>query len=409
MASIKIVLRKETKRDGTSPLAIRITKDRKTSYVYLDYSVMPSDWDEDNQRVKKSHRNSGRLNSYIADKVAEVMDNALDLEKERKDTSAVAVRKKSKANRFGTVFCYADTYLKNLEKSNFNRYDADKPRVKKLKTFLQNDMAFSDFTEGVIKRFKFWLKTEFNMGERTAVNHLMVIRSIFSLAIADKACDPKYYPFGAGKVQIAFPKSLKIGADAYEVAKLETLDLLDDPFLSHARNLWLFSFYFAGMRVSDIFRLRWSDFQNGRLFYVMGKNNKVDSLKVSPQAQAILDKYVADKDETDLVFPELKCLGDLNDALKVQRCIKYKLKPVNAALKLVAEKAGIGKALTMHISRHTFGNISGDRIPVQMLQKLYRHTDIATTIGYQSSFINKDADDALDAVIAFNLKSSRLL
>lgn len=53
----------------------------------------------------------------------------------------------------------------------------------------------------------------------------------------------------------------------------------------------------------------------------------------------------------------------------------------------------------MHISRHTFGNLSGDEIPLQMLQKLYRHTSITTTINYQSSFIYKDADEALDRVI----------
>jgi hypothetical protein len=34
-----------------------------------------------------------------------------------------------------------------------------------------------------------------------------------------------------------------------------------------------------------------------------------------------------------------------------------------------------------------------------MLQKLYRHSDLKTTIGYQSNFIHKSADDALDAVI----------
>ena len=34
-----------------------------------------------------------------------------------------------------------------------------------------------------------------------------------------------------------------------------------------------------------------------------------------------------------------------------------------------------------------------------MLQKLYRHSDITTTINYQQSFINKDTDDALALVI----------
>ena len=47
--------------------------------------------------------------------------------------------------------------------------------------------------------------------------------------------------------------------------------------------------------------------------------------------------------------------------------------------KYVAPAAGIEKILTMHITRHTFGNIAGDTIPVQMLQKLYRHSHIETT------------------------------
>ena len=66
---------------------------------------------------------------------------------------------------------------------------------------------------------------------------------------------------------------------------------------------------------------------------------------------------------------------------------------------VIANQAGITKRLTMHIARHTFGNISGDRIPIQMLQKLYRHSSVTTTIGYQANFVNKDADDALDAVL----------
>ena len=69
-------------------------------------------------------------------------------------------------------------------------------------------------------------------------------------------------------------------------------------------------------------------------------------------------------------------------------------------MKKLAEIVGIEKNLTMHIARHTFGNISGEKIPVQMLQKLYRHSSITTTIGYQANFLYKDADDALDDVVS---------
>jgi len=97
----------------------------------------------------------------------------------------------------------------------------------------------------------------------------------------------------------------------------------------------------------------------------------------------------------------LKVLHDLSNDFQVQKKIAFADKRLNKALKKVAELAGIEKKLTMHIARHTFGNLSGDKIPVQMLQKLYRHSSITTTIGYQANFIHKDADDALDAVIGF--------
>tara|TARA_B100000408_G_C10174518_1_gene172041 strand:- start:390 stop:593 length:204 start_codon:yes stop_codon:yes gene_type:complete len=67
----------------------------------------------------------------------------------------------------------------------------------------------------------------------------------------------------------------------------------------------------------------------------------------------------------------------------------------------VASKLEIKKKMSMHIARHSFGNISGDKIPIQMLQKLYRHSSVTTTINYQANFIHKEADEALDSVINF--------
>jgi len=60
--------------------------------------------------------------------------------------------------------------------------------------------------------------------------------------------------------------------------------------------------------------------------------------------------------------------------------------------------------MSIHIARHSFGNISGDKIPIQMLQKLYRHSSVTTTIRYQANFMHKDADDALDKVVNFKQK-----
>lgn len=145
--------------------------------------------------------------------------------------------------------------------------------------------------------------------------------------------------------------------------------------------------------------MKWSDFQNDRLHHAMGKNLKAGSLKVPVKALGLIEQYKNDKRKHDLIFPELKVLDDLSDTYNVQRKIAHAIKRLNTALAKIATRAGLTKPLTMHISRHTFGSISGERIPIQMLQKLYRHSNITTTIGYQSNFINKTADDALDAVL----------
>ena len=88
-----------------------------------------------------------------------------------------------------------------------------------------------------------------------------------------------------------------------------------------------------------------------------------------------------------------------NDAKDIQRKVATNTKIINKYLKRVAKQLEFEKPLTTHIARHTFGGISGDKIPIQMLQLLYRHSDITTTINYQKSFILQDADDALDAVL----------
>jgi len=403
MASLKIVLRKKTNKDGSYSLAIRITKDRTSSYIYIGHNITKEQWNKVNQRVKKNHPNSARLNNLISTKFAEANSKLLDLETQKNDVSAKAIKNGLRSAKESTFFKQADIYLDNLKKAGkFNRRSSDEPRINRFREFFRDaDITFAEITPTILKRFRAYLKGTRNISERTIVNHLIVIRTIFNQAIASNIVDRKYYPFGKGKVVIKFPDSLKIGLTEGEVKTIEELELPDDSMTNHSRNLWLFSFYFAGMRISDVLRLRWTDFQNDRLYYTMGKNDKGGSLKVPERALNILRQYKRRINKHNLVFKDLTTLLDLNDQYEVQRRINQRVKKLNEALEKVAELAKIDKKLTMHIARHTFGNISGDKIPIQMLQKLYRHTSITTTIGYQANFIHKDADEALNAVIGF--------
>lgn len=394
--SVKIVLRKKPKADGTMPLCIRITRDRKSSYVYLGHHIPPKDWDEQGQRVLKSHPNSTRLNNLLLKKLADASDKSIELETAREDVSSQAVKQKIKPKGGATFAPQAKLYLETLRTTGrYNQYVADKPRVERFNKFNGGDIAFTDITPALLSKFRVYVKVTFEVGERTVINHLVVIRSVYSQAMKSELVDRKHYPFGKDKTKIKYPETVKIGLSGAEVTALEQVELTE-PFHHHARNLWLLSFYFAGMRVSDVLRLRWSDIRDARLHYQMGKNDKVGSLKVPEKALRLLNEY--DRDG-ELIFPDLRDI-DMSDKFASQRRISFTTGRVDKVLRgPIKVKAGISGKLTMHMARHSFAQLAGDKISIQMLQKLYRHSNIQTTIGYQSHFQHKDADDALDAVL----------
>ncbi|WP_438946117.1 phage integrase SAM-like domain-containing protein [Sediminibacterium sp.] len=403
MASVKVLLRARKNADGTQPLVLQIIKNRKSSIIHLGYHLHAKDWDAEAQKVKRSHPNSARLNNFILKKVAEATDTTLELETAKPTISSKAVKEKLKPDSSSSFFSYANLYLERLKAhGKYNQYTADKPRIKHFQEFLKgHDPLFIELSVSTIERFKTYLKAKNTLSERTIINHLATLRSVYSLAIKESIIDKSQSPFGSDKVRIVFPQTLKIGLTTDEVKRIESLKFEKGSLQRHVRNLWLFSFYLAGMRASDVLRLKWSDIQNGRLFYSMGKNAKAGSLALPEKALTIIEEYAEYKRENNgYIFPELKKITPNTEDFIIQRTIAFAVSRIDKYLKkYVAPVADINKPLTMHIARHTFGNISGDRIPIQMLQKLYRHSSVTTTIGYQSNFIQKEADDALRKVI----------
>lgn len=402
-SSIKLILRKKPNKEGLFPLVIRITKNRKSTYIYTGHYIDFKFWDETNRKVKKSHPNSVRLNNLIAKKVAEASDTIIDLQSNNKELSTKQIKRQI-TKPFGeeSFNSVSQKYLSELETNKkLTRYKTDKVRVNHVINFSGSDhLSFQEINENFIKEFISYLRIRRKNSQRSIVNNLVVIRTIFNIAIRQGTVDSKYYPFGKGKIQIKFPETNKVGLTAKEVQKIENLKNLSDQE-EHARNVWLFSFYLAGMRVADVLKIKWKDIFDGRLHYRMNKNDKLLSLKLPEKLMPILNTYKKDKlSESDYIFPELKKANEKNTKELLSKT-NIATKKLNKYLARIAEKAEINKKITMHIARHTFGNISGDKIPIQMLQKLYRHSSITTTINYQSNFIHKDTDEALDKVINF--------
>ena len=137
---------------------------------------------------------------------------------------------------------------------------------------------------------------------------------------------------------------------------------------------------FTGLRHSDMVALRWKDIQktdDGYMIHIpsMQKTGKPVIVPLGNQAKSWLPERNDGLPE-DKVFvnaPTLCC--------------------ANRALKHMAEKAGIEKVVSFHVSRHTFATMTltagGD---IYTTSKLLGHTNIHTTEIYADVVLEKKAD-----------------
>lgn len=402
-SNAKIVLRKKPNKEGLYPLAIRITKNRRSTYQFIGHYIELDDWDKKNIRVKKCHPNSDHLNSLLSTRLSEANKALITLQSENNHASANQIKKiLYNSGASSTFFELAQEHLKDLESlEKLNRLSCDKAWIGYIRKFNKSkQLTFQEINERFLNKFIVYLKAQHKLSTTSIMNILVLIRLLYNRAIKHKIVDRELYPFGSHKIRIKFPQSNKVGLNIEEIQRIEKLNELSFSE-RHARNVWLYSFNFAGMRVSDVLRTKWSDINDDRLQYRMSKNSKLISMKIPMKALEIIQYYSNDRTSNDdFIFPELK-KANLKDAKDVFNKLKTANRKFNTHLKSISEKANINKKVTMHIARHSFGNIAGDMVHPLMLQKLYRHSDLKTTLNYQANFIHKDADDALDSVVNF--------
>ena len=108
------------------------------------------------------------------------------------------------------------------------------------------------------------------------------------------------------------------------------------------------------------------------------------------------------KNVHDLIFPFLWDLPSLDDRMEVRRKIAFTVKRLNDAMVKIMQWIGSTKNASQHKARHSFAQRAEEKeIHPKVLQKMYRHESVLTTMKYQSNFSFKKADEAIDAVLDF--------
>ena len=131
--------------------------------------------------------------------------------------------------------------------------------------------------------------------------------------------------------------------------------------------------YSCGLRVSEITALRLTDVDENRRLLIIrrGKGKKDRVISISPAMLIILRHYKEKYKPADYLF-EGQSAGS-----------SYSIRSLESIIHRAKEKAGIKKAGSMHMLRHSFATHLLDKgTDVVFIQRLLGHNDIKTTLRY---------------------------
>ena len=400
MLTTKVLLNKvRQKQDGTFPLAIRITYNRKTIYLPLGYNLAEKDFDAKNQRIRSSSKiasNITRLNNGIQEKLKKIYDTVTRLEEEGKieSLSMSSLKKEIEGKSVGNMdfFNFVDSLIPDLKKAgkfgNAEIYKTLRNRIEKFHG--KRSLPFRQINYAFIKM----LETQHYASGNTAGGlsvYLRTLRSVYKKAIKHGIAKENHNPFNDYSIKNGTPKRQFLNKEQLENFKNA---VIEEPHLAKARDLYMASFYLRGMNWMDMALLKGDSIQGDleRITYIRAKTrNKLFSIKITPALKQILLNYNKDKIEEDgYVFPIL--FKDVSPN-QIHETIKNKRKRQNIYLKLLAERLELPK-FTIYTARHTYANIlKRSGAPSNVIQDSLGHTTEAMTQAYLSSFETNVIDD----------------
>ena len=397
MSSTKIIFRTaRANKEGKYPLYIRIIKNRKTQFISIGVYLLPEEWDDKKNRVKTRHPNSGRLNSYISQKLAEAEDMSFALQAKDRNTSSLRIKEKIKGKASGSFSDYFNNYRDWLLKNEkIGSYIKVKASISKLDQFTKDrNLQFADIDVDFLRRYNHFLANTRENSVNTIHGSIKIIRKLFNEAVREGIIELEQNPFLRYKLRTE--KTTKVYLSEEEVLKIEQVELPSGTRMEQHKDLFLFACSAGGIRISDLLQLKWADFSGTHLAVITQKTKEHISIPLPNKALEILKKYDSgDRTHKEYIFPFLKSNSDYT-ALSLNRAISSATAYLNKDLRKIAELAKIDKHISMHTSRHTWATRALRKgMRIEYVSKLMGHSTIKTTQVY-AKVVNSELDKAME-------------
>ena len=368
--TIRPILRDDLSRKGLEKrIDLRVYLDGRQTKFATPYSIAPACWDKKSGRVVGNCPEKSVINSYLNGKETEyerylfqceMLDETVDLERIREiltGKSRTAPSEKTNATLDEIFDAYVDKLRTDnrCERTIIGILDLKKDMAKfskrsKKRTIDQFDILF-------IQEYKKYLRTVRRNADNTINTKLNRLRSVVKWA--GRLGYPIDDPFGKGVrfLNRSTPRTIFLTKDEYDEFLQKALADRNDLAMRVTRELFIFSCE-TGLRFSDVLDLKWTHLKKDSkgVTYISKLQCKTKELVeiplMSKWPKVLLAKY-RNVSTGEHVFPRLS-----------NNC-------VNRKLKMLAEKAGIGKRLSFHVARHTFAShLANAGVPLYIVAKL---------------------------------------
>lgn len=397
MVSTKIIARKDKKNSNNEvPLFIRLTAKRKSKYISLGISINIDYWDEKAMQVKRGHPNMARINNFITTKLSELQAKAIQSE-EKAPSNSNTVSQLLKGIEKVDFLKYFDEYNKKLlSKDKINSHRRANTVYNKIVEYMEDKpLYFDDITVKWLKEYELYLITEKSNAMNTVYTEMKAIRKLINEANNEDVISILKSPFT--KYKMKWEQVDKNYLTDGELLAMESLELPTGSCMKVHRDIYVFATYAGGLRISDIFQLRWRDFDGEKICIKTQKTGSVVSIKLPNKSKEIINSYkINESNLNSFIFPILTKYNNLDIEKERLRAISAANAYVNKDLTKLAKMAEIQKHIHFHTSRHTFATRALRKgMRIEYVSKLLGHANIKTTQIY-AKIVNEELDKAMD-------------
>lgn len=395
MATVKFYLdKRRQKKDGTYPIKLNVFHNKQIM-IATQLSASEKEWNGNEYSVRAQNYKPRNIVARGIINKAEIVILTLEQQGKLKSTTDKALKKmieeavSSKVENQKTFLYYLDEFVsKKTNQGTKSIYTTTRNKIEEYDSYC----TFESMDKSWLENFETWMAK--TMKVNAYAIHLRNIRSVFNYAI-----DEEYttlYPFRRFSIKKEETRKRSLTAEQLRLLR----DYPCEEYQIRYRDMFMLMFYLIGVNAADLFNAKHSALVNGRFEYKRAKTGKLYSIKVEPEAQAIIEKYKG----KDYLLNIMDEYGNYKDFLH----------RMGIGLKQIGEteRKGLGGKksrnplfpdLSSYWARHTWATVAAELdVPKEVIAHALGHSWAnSTTTDIYIRFDMKKVDEANRKVIDF--------